>query len=158
MKRILSIILLILLFLSGCNRIITTADISGDKKCLYSVPTLSVYQNDSHVYIVITDNEGVGIVRAAFLPTRVVDATYNLDLIENLSGESFIGLNQSEIVEEYGEFHTDIGSGFFAPAYITEDAYLIVLGLDGDCVDIVTKYDLIDGSVIERKTGDGSLS
>lgn len=157
MKRILSIVLLMLLVLSGCNRSITTADILGDTP-IFSMPTVSVYQKNAQYYIAIKDKKGEETVRAVFLPTRVADKTYNLDLIENADCETFLGLSLTEIEEKYGAFHTDVGSGFFSPAYITEDGYLVVFGLDGDdCVRLVTQCDLIEGSVAETvaKTNQG---
>ena len=62
--------------------------------------------------------------------------------IENF--ESLVGMEKTSVIEKYGTPHTDIGSGFSFPAYITEDAYLVSIYADGEgVVSMVSKEDLL---------------
>ena len=73
-----------------------------------------------------------------------------------------VGKRSTDVLAQYGEPHADIGSGFYIPAYITEDAYLISIQVDSDgIISRVAKYDLLytgdDFPLVteETKTGDG---
>lgn len=62
----------------------------------------------------------------------------------------YVAKKFTDVVAQYGEPHADIGSGFYIPAYITEDAYLISIQVDSDgIISRVAKEDLL-------YTGDGS--
>lgn len=67
--------------------------------------------------------------------------------VEPLNGKNiqiFAGMDLAEVVARYGNPHADIGNGFFIPAYITDDAYLIVLSVDSDgVITEVIKEDLL---------------
>lgn len=55
----------------------------------------------------------------------------------------FLGMDTAELKEKYGQPHVDVGSGFYIPAYITDDAYLICLELEDDIVFEVIEHDLL---------------
>ena len=52
--------------------------------------------------------------------------------------------------ENLGEAHADIESGFYIPAYITEDGYLICFELEDNVVCEMIKRDLLTNVIVER--------
>ena len=59
-------------------------------------------------------------------------------------------MNFNELKEKIGQPHVDIGSGFYIPAYITEDAYLICFELENDNIFEVIKRDLLTNKIVDR--------
>lgn len=55
-----------------------------------------------------------------------------------------------ELKQKLGEIHADVGSGFYIPAYITEDGFLVCFDLENDIVYEVIKRDILTNMVVER--------
>ena len=73
-----------------------------------------------------------------------------LEFIKDEELEHFLNLNFNEIIKKFGQPHVDVGSGFYLPAYITEDADLICFELENDIVVDVIKRDLFTNEITER--------
>lgn len=59
-----------------------------------------------------------------------------------------VGFN--ELAEEIGQPHVDVGSGFYIPAYITEDANLVCFELENEIVIEVIQRDLFTNKTVDR--------
>ena len=101
-------------------------------------------------YVVNIVENGTEREKAVFSDRRKCVLNNNLKLIGTENPSRFLNVSFSKIKEELGEPHTDIGSGFYIPAYITDDAHLICFetdngfgpGNEGTVTDIII-YDLL---------------
>ena len=69
--------------------------------------------------------------------------------MENEDINQYLDKSLNELKENFGEVHADIGSGFYIPAYITENGYLICLEVENDIVYDVIKRDLLTDVIVE---------
>ena len=56
----------------------------------------------------------------------------------------------NELTEEIGQPHVDVGSGFYIPAYVTEDANLVCFELENELVIEVIQLDLFTNKIVDR--------
>ena len=152
MKYLLIIILCIAVFICGCKNENVLSEPTTNQNQLINLNTLSVYQNDNEYQVVIT-RDGKVVGEVVFLETREFQSVHGLSLVKRGDHEQYLGKLFIDVEQQLGPVHTDIGSGFYVPAYITEDAYLICFTLDDTSVHDIKVYDLL-----RPKTGDGSLS
>lgn len=61
-----------------------------------------------------------------------------------------MNVNFNELTEEIGQPHVDVGSGFYIPAYVTEDANLVCLELENELVIEVIQLDLFTNKIVDR--------
>lgn len=86
-----------------------------------------------------------------FSSERRCRESQGIDLIDdNESIEKYLNKPFEEIRQQLGAPHADVGSGFYIPAYLTENAYLICFVLESDVVCEVFKRDLIKNEIIEQ--------
>lgn len=155
MKKGIVVIILVFLVLSGCaeNNGLLIGDSMSNINNLYipfiSLNSLTVFQEDNTYMVVISEN-GTVQKKAEFSSDRKVCNVQGLTLlkIENLN--QYLGKNINELKITLGEFHADVGSGFYIPAYITEDAFLICFQTENDIIFEVIKRDLLSNSVVEQ--------
>lgn len=98
------------------------------------------------VYIITVSDVGVAKKTVHFSSCGEVLKTKGIKLLNIEDPQDFVGMEWSDIVAQYGEPHADVGSGFYIPSYITENAFLITFQLDDD--DVVREVyieDLIPG-------------
>ena len=116
----------------------------------YSKFFFSVYELDDR-YIVAISNNGIGV---EFSKDRKCIAFFGIVPVKNDKLYNYLGKEFKLVEKELGQYHIDIGSGFFIPSYITEDGYLICFHVENDYITCVQEYDLFSG---EPNTGDGSV-
>ena len=75
---------------------------------------------------------------------------HNVVAIYTEDAEVFLGKTIEEIADKYGPPHGDVGSGFYHPAYVSNDFHLFVLYTDNNKVNRVVVKDLMENSVIEE--------
>ena len=63
----------------------------------------------------------------------------------------YLDKSLNELKEKLGDVHADIGSGFYIPAYITENGYLIYFEVENDILYEIVKLDLLTNEVIDRQ-------
>ena len=150
-----SILLLIIMFLfCGCINDSewkvgeSMSKINKEYVPYISMGTLSGYENKNNYWIVINNGDNIEKL-VVFSPERKSLQIQNLNLIECEDIHRFLGMNITQLEEIYGSPHADIGSGFYIPAYITNDACLICLELESDVVIDVIKRDLLTNDIIE---------
>lgn len=61
-----------------------------------------------------------------------------------------MNVNFNEPTEEIGQPHVDVGSGFYIPAYVTEDANLVCFELENEIVIEVIQRDLFTNKIVDR--------
>lgn len=83
-----------------------------------------------------------------FSKDRQLKEHWNVNAIGSENAAVFFGKSLEEITKEYGDPHADIGSGFYIPAYVSEDAHLVVLYMENNTVYKVTVKDLITDTVV----------
>ena len=61
-----------------------------------------------------------------------------------------MNVNFNELTEEIGQPHVDVGSGFYIPAYVTEDANLVCFELENELVIEAIQLDLFTNKIVDR--------
>ena len=61
-----------------------------------------------------------------------------------------MNVNFNELTEEIGQPHVDVGSGFYIPACVTEDANLVCFELENELVIEVIQLDLFTNKIVDR--------
>lgn len=155
MKKIIIILLLMILNFSGCQR---NLDIQmGDSMAMINnrntpfifLNSLSVFKIDD-CYTVVVEKNGVAQKIVEFSSDRKCCAAQGVSLVNDQGIDRFLGKNLNELEKNLGEIHADIGSGFYVPAYITSNGYLIYFEVENDIVYEVAKRDLLTGAIVER--------
>ncbi len=155
MKKIIITLLLIALTLSGCknNANIQIGDsmtmINNQQVPFISLNCLSVYR-ENNVYTIVVEKNGVVQKTVEFSSDRKCRAVQGLVLLKNEDMNQYLDKSLTELKEKFGEVHADIGSGFYIPAYITENGYLIYFSMENDIVYKVMKRDLLTNVVVGR--------
>ncbi len=148
-------LLLIALILFGCkkNTNIQVGDsmtmINNQQTPFIFLNALSVFRTDN-AYTIVVEKNGVVKKIVEFSLNRKCCAAQGLVLVRDEDINQYLDKSLSELKEKYGEIHADIGSGFYVPAYITENGYLISFEVEQDIVYEVVKRDLLTNVVIER--------
>lgn len=110
---------------------------------------LSVYKQEDQYLITVYEDDAIRKT-CTFTPERVCTDVQGMTLIEDQSAERFVGVDINTVQTLLGKPHADIGSGFYIPAYITENAYLISVSFEKDKAVMVLKYDLLTGEITDR--------
>lgn len=122
--------------------------VSEDTPYLY-FPTLKANEKQG-TFIITISKPGEKNKYVYFSEARELLKHEGIAPIEIKDTQELVGKEMTDIITLYGEPHTDIGSGFYIPAYITENAYLIAVHLDNNgVVSDVLEEDLIK----EQKAG-----
>ena len=154
MKKSIIVILLLIFTLSGCQINANTqtddatAKIDTQQAPILSLSTLSVFQTDDLYTVVIEKNEADKIV-VEFTADRECHSVQRLDLVKYGELNQYLGKNLNELEAQFGKVHTDVGSGFYIPSYITEDGYLLSFVVEDDIAAAVLKRDLLTGEITE---------
>lgn len=155
MKKLIIITLFMLVVLSGCsknNKILVgdlMSEINYQQKPFISINTLTVYQTNG-TYTVIISDDGTIRKKVEFSSDRKSRDVQGLSLLKTKNISQYLGKNINELETNLGEFHSDIGSGFYIPIYITEDGFAVCFHVENDIVFEVIKHDLLSNSVVER--------
>ena len=120
-----------------------------DNICLpaFSINTIHVYESGQHYTVVIEEN-GTVTKLAEFDKGRFCRRTKGLTPINDESFAVFLDQNLDVLTEKLGQPHTDVGSGFLIPAYITKTAKLVSFSLEDTLITSVTVRDLFSGEIL----------
>lgn len=110
---------------------------------------LSVYKQEDQYLVTVYEDDAIRKT-CTFTPERVCTDVQGMTLIEDQPAERFVGVDINAVQTLLGKPHADIGSGFYIPAYITENAYLISVSFEKDKAVMVLKYDLLTGEITDR--------
>ena len=180
MKRSVILLLLTTIILSACSRnsnldVGETKNITNDTtltsssfevgqsmskineeySSVFSFNALSVYKVNEVYCVIIEDGHTVQKF-AEFSASRSCLNKQGLELIRFYDVNLFLNKDFNGLIEEIGQPHVDIGSGFYIPSYVTEEAKLISLYIEDDLVVDVIVYDLFSGETTDQ-SGDGSV-
>lgn len=114
-----------------------------------SLNTLNVYKiKNVFVITLYLNNSKQSVVE--FSSDRTCNIlNQNIKLLNEDEINQYLDVDINHLVNELGEPHADIGSGFYIPAYITSNGYLIYFKLDNDIVFEVTKMDLLNNKIVD---------
>ncbi|NLD22103.1 MAG: hypothetical protein GX664_06485 [Bacteroidales bacterium] len=155
MKRILVLFIMVAILLSGCagNSQFKVgekmSEINNKHTPYISINSLNAYESSGNYFIVI-GTEGVAEKLVEFSSERQSIRAQGLNLVKSQDINKFLNMDINKLKKELGQPHVDVGSGFYIPAYITDDAYLICFELEDDIVFEVIKRDLLTNDIIAR--------
>ena len=155
MKKILSILLISVLTLSGCsdnNKISIGSSISkinAQHKNFIFLNSIIVYKK-SDIFIVVVEKNGLVDKIVEFSSKRNSLHVEGLSLLQIDNINQYLNKDVDEIINNLGEIHADIGSGFYIPSYITSDAYLISFVIEDHKIVEVIKRDLLSNTIVEQ--------
>lgn len=155
MKRIIALLLFVTILFSACSSSHkfevgeSMNKINNQYTPYITINTLSVYEINKNYLITIDDGS---IIRklVEFSFERKCHRIQGFDLIKNGDINQFLNMNFNELIEKIGQPHVDVGSGFYIPAYVTEDANLICFELENEIVFEVIKRDLLTNKIVDR--------
>lgn len=164
MKKHIIALLLIAISLAGCKNNFNIR-IGDSMAMIYNQQTPFIFLNSLSVfrtndtYTIVAEKNGVVQKIVKFSSDRKCRAFHGLVLVKNEDINQYLGKNLNELKEKLGEIHADIGSGFYIPAYITENGYLICFEVENNIVYSVTKRDLLTDEIVAcRNMGDSYVS
>ena len=155
MKKIIIVLLLTALTLSGCknNSNIRIGDsisgINDQQTPFIFLNSLSVFRTNN-TYTIVVEKNGMAQKIAEFSSDRKCRTAQGVVLVKDEDINRYLDKSLHELKEKIGEVHADIGSGFYIPAYITENGYLIYFEVENDIVYEVMKLDLLTNVIVER--------
>lgn len=111
---------------------------------------VNTYLSDKDYCVAIFEN-GEPIKCVVFSNTRQPIRSIGIIPVTNSELQRYLGQSLTEIENELGAYHVDIGSGGFMPSYLTEDGCLIVFSINRDTniVERAGKLDLFTGESVE---------
>lgn len=124
------------------------SEISNQYTPYITINALSVYEISGNYLITIDDGNFIQKL-AEFSPDRKCHRIQGFDLIKDGEINQLLNINFSELTEKIGQPHVDIGSGFYIPSYVTEDAHLICFQLENEIVIGVIRRDLLTNKVVD---------
>mgnify|MGYP007084533744 CR=1 FL=1 len=155
MNRIICLLLFLTILFSACSESQEfevgepVSKISNQYTPYITINALSVYKiNDN--YLVTIDDGTIIKKLVEFSFERECQRVQGIDLIKNGDINQFVNTNFSKLKEKIGQPHVDVGSGFYIPAYVTEDAHLICFQLENEFVFEVIKRDLLTNTIVDR--------
>lgn len=107
------------------------------------------YEIDGSYLVVVEDSDIVEKL-VEFSSERKCKRAENIKPIKDVNIDQFLNINIEDAKKMLGQPHADIGSGFYIPAYITEDANLISFQIENDIIFEVIKRDLITNRIISQ--------
>lgn len=155
MKKIIALLFVVMFFFTACsssNKFRVGESMNNINKQYTSyitINSLSVYKINDNYLIIINDGDIVQEL-VEFSSERKCRRTQGLDLIKNDDINEYLNIDFNKLKEKIGEPHVDIGSGFYIPAYITEDANLICFNLENERVVQVIQRDLLTNKIVAR--------
>ena len=155
MKKIIAFLFAVTILFSACSsshKLTVGESISNVNKqytSFITVNALSVYKINDDYLITIDDGDVIKKL-VEFSSDRKCRRVQGLDLIKNDDINEYLNLDFNKLKEKIGEPHVDIGSGFYIPAYITEDANLICFSIENEKVVQVIQRDLLTDKIVAR--------
>ncbi len=156
MKKVFILLLIILLTFCGCrihkNTVGDDSMINHNTVNPYiSLNSLNVYKVKGNFIVSIYMNNSISNIVEFSCSRKSKILNNDIKLLADVDIDQYLGMNMDQIIYKYGQPHTDIGSGFYIPAYITENGYLIYFKLSDNIIFEVIKMDLLNNMVVETK-------
>lgn len=154
-KKIIIVLLLIVLTLSGCKNSFnirvddSMAMINNQQAPFIFLNSLYVFRT-SKTYTIVVEKNRVAQKIVEFSSDRKCRTVQGLTLVKNEDINQYLNKSLNELEDKFGEAHADIGSGFYVPAYITENGYLIYFEVENDNVYEIVKRDLLTDVIVDR--------
>ena len=158
MKRIIALLIFVTILFSACSSNYkievgeSMSKINNQYTPYTNINALSVYKINNN-YLLIMDDGDIVQKLVEFSPDRRCQRVQGIGLIKNYDTKQFLNVAFSQVIEKIGQPHVDVGSGFYIPAYVDEDAYLICFELENEIVIEVIKRDLFTNRIVDRISG-----
>ena len=110
-------------------------------------PTIRVFLAKNGYKVFFMDGKRI-VGNMCFSRDQQLLQSWKVKTISEENVTDFLGKYLGEVIEQYGQPHGDVGSGFFCPAYVSNNAHLIVLSIDANVICKVTVKDLITNAFI----------
>lgn len=155
MKKIIAFLVFVIIIFSACSSVYkfevgeSMNKLNNKYTPFITINALSVYEIGEN-YLIIIDDGGIIQKLVEFSRNRKCCRIQGLDLIKDDYIEQFLNTDFDQLVKKIGRPHVDVGSGFYIPAYVTEDANLICFELENDIVTEVVKRDLLTNKIVDR--------
>lgn len=155
MKRIIALLLFVTIIFSACSCSHkfevgeSMSKINNQYTPYITINALSVYEISEN-YLITIDDGSIIQKLVEFSIERKCRRIQGFDLIKNCDINQFLNMNFNKLIEKIGQPHVDVGSGFYIPAYVTEDANLICFELENETVFEVIKRDLLTNKIVDR--------
>ena len=165
MKKLFTLILILgMCFMFGCSKDkfskIKIGESMDRARDVYSAThidlnAVKVFNDGENFVIVIEENQGISGI-AVISSDRKTLHSEKITPINDENIEQFCGKSIEKIEEQYGKIHSDIGSGFYIPAYITDHATIVFFEIENGIVERISSKDIIANTTIElcSKTND----
>lgn len=155
MKRIIACLVFVTILFSACSSGYkfevgeSMSKINNQYTPYITINALSVYEINKN-YLLTIDDGGVVQKLVEFSPDRKCHRMQGIELIKNDDINQFLNINFNQLTEKIGQPHVDVGSGFYIPAYVTEDANLICFEIEKQIVIEVIKRDLLTNRIVDH--------
>lgn len=155
MKKAVILILLFVLPFSSCkseSKFMVGDLMDGLNSTPYIVlNSLYAYKSNDN-YLIVVSNDGKAEKMVEFSANRKSNNICGLKLVKSENIRQYIGISIEEMTDKLGQPHVDIGSGFYIPSYITENAYLLSFEIENGIIFEVLKRDLFSNELVERES------
>ena len=156
-KKILLFLLSMMIFLSACSNKDkykievgeSMNNINSQYRPHITMGALSVYKTGGN-YLIIIEDDGMVQKLVEFSSDRTCLYIQGLDLIKSGNLNRLMNNTFNELREKIGSPHVDIGSGFYIPAYVTEDANLVCFELEDEIITGIIQRDLLTNKIVDR--------
>ena len=115
------------------------------------------YNGEENVVLIDRSDKDQAQKQIVFSSDRQCLYKQGMELVGNMDFAEFLDGEFADVTDKLGQPHTDIGSGFYIPSYITEDAYLISFYVEDEKISKIVKRDLLTGKV-EQEWGNALIS
>lgn len=155
MKRIIVFVIFAAILFSACSSIPkvevgeSMSNINEQYTSYFTINALSAFKTGENYLITIDDGTTIQKL-VEFSSDRKCCRIQGFELKRNVDINNLLNISFNKLTDQFGQPHVDIGSGFYIPAYVTEDAYLICFKLEKDKVIEVTKRDLLTNKIVDR--------
>lgn len=124
--------------------------VSQNGQPLYNLYPIKTYLDNDNYSVVIFEDAKI-VKGVEFSADRQAVDAIGIELVTISDMQNYLGKNLTDVENEFGSYHTDIGSGHFMPSYITADGYLICFTIERkhDTICHVGKTDLFTGESVE---------
>lgn len=120
--------------------------------------TVTAYYNgQENVVLIDRSDKDQAQKQIVFSSDRQCLYKQGMELVGNMDFAGFLDGEFADVTDKLGQPHADIGSGFYIPSYITEEAYLISFYVEDEKISRIVKRDLLTGKV-EQEWGNALVS
>ncbi len=153
MRRLIITLVIFLLLFTGCHvPQEENVSVPKDGETVFKLNSVRTYRENGQ-YIVAICNGGSQTEYVAFDTSRKCVSEDTVGMLEKRDYSSHLGTSFTAFQELYGSPHTDVGSGFYIPAYVVDEGYLLEISEENDIIIRLSMIDILNNEVVmEQKS------